>query len=56
MAGLVKLEQHTDIQLPTTAIQVTTEWEAILALVYLQECGLGVHLDVDVSCVILKLK
>ena len=48
MAGLVTLEQHMDTQLPTVAIQVTTEWEPILALVYLQEDGLGVHLSVDV--------
>ena len=36
----------------TTAIQATTEWEAVLALVYIQEHGLGVHPHVDVSYVI----
>ena len=52
MAELVTLEQHMDIEPPTVAIQATTEWEAVVALVYLQECGLGVHLSVDVSYVI----
>ena len=35
---------------PTVAMQATTEREAALALVYLQEGGLGVHLHVHVSC------
>ena len=36
---------------PTTvAIQATIKWEAGLALVALQEGGLGVHLHVDVCC------
>ena len=35
---------------PTVAIQATTELEAVLALVSLQEGGLGVHLHVDVCC------
>ena len=49
MAELVTLlEQHTEREPTTTAIQATTEWEAVLALVYLQEGGLGVHLSVDV--------
>ena len=49
MAGLVTLlEQHMEREPTTTAIQATTEWEAVLALVYLQEDGLGVHLSVDV--------
>ena len=54
MAELVKLEQHMDTELPTVATQATTEWVyiAVLALVYLQEDGLGVHLSVDVIFVI----
>ena len=35
---------------PTVAIQATTEWVSVLALVYLQEGGLGVHLHVHVCC------
>ena len=50
MAELVTLEQHMDRELPTFATQATTEWEAVLALVYLQEGGLGVHLHVYVCC------
>ena len=50
MAELVTLEEHTDTELTTVAIQVTTEWEAVVGLVYLQECGLGVPLHVDVCC------
>ena len=50
MAELVTLvEQHIQREPTTTAIQATTEWEAVLALVYLREGGLGVHLHVDVS-------
>ena len=52
MAELVTLEEHMDRQLPTVAIQATTEWEAVVALVYIQERGLGVHLPVHVSYVI----
>ena len=52
MAELVTLEEHMDTQLPTVAIQATTEWEAVVALVYIQEHGLGVHLPVHVSYVI----
>ena len=52
MAKLVTLEEHMDTQLPTVAIQATTEWEAVVALVYIQEHGLGVHLPVHVSYVI----
>ena len=49
MAGLVTLvEQHMAGEPTTTAIQATTEWEAVVALVYLQEDGLGVHLHVHV--------
>ena len=52
MAELVTLEEHLGTELPTVAIQATTEWEAVLALVYIQEHGLGVHPHVDVSYVI----
>ena len=49
MAELVTLlEQHMEREQPTVVTQATTEWEAALALVYLQEGGLGVHLHVDV--------
>ena len=51
MAGLVTLlEQHMEGAPTTTAIQATTEWEAVVGLVYLQEGGLGVHLHVHVCC------
>ena len=51
MVKLVTLvEQHMKRELPTVAIQATTEWEAVLALVYLQEGGLGMHLHVKVCC------
>ena len=52
MVELVTLEEHMDREPTTTAIQATTEWEAVVAVVYLQEDGLGVHLFVDVSYVI----
>ena len=55
MVELVTLvEQHMEREPTTTAIQATTEWVyiAVLALVYLQEDGLGVHLSVDVIFVI----
>ena len=56
MAELVTLvEQHLDRQLPTFVIQATTEWEAVLALVKLLECGLGVHLPVKVCCITCSL-
>ena len=48
MAELVTLEEHMDRELPTVAIQATTEWEAVVGLVYIQEHGLGVHLHVHV--------
>ena len=49
MARLVTLvEQHMDRQPPTVVIQVTTSWEAVLALVNPLEDGLGVHLTVKV--------
>ena len=51
MAKLVTmLEQHSDRQPTTVVIQATTWWEAVLAHVKLQECGLGVHLPVIVCC------
>ena len=49
MAELVTLEQHMDRELPTVAMQGTGLWEAVLALVNLQDCGLGVHLPVKVD-------
>ena len=42
-----------DTELPTVAIQATTEWEAVVALVYLQEDGLEVHLPVKVTTTML---
>ena len=49
MARLISLlEQHLDRQPPTVVTQATTWWETVLALVKLQECGLGVHLPVKV--------
>ena len=52
MAELVTLEQHMDRQPPTVVIQATDCLEAVLALVKLQEDGLGVHLPVQVSCLL----
>ena len=52
MAELLTLEEHMDREPPTVAIQATTRWKAILALVYIQEHGLGIHLPVYVSNVI----
>ena len=50
MAKLVTLlEQHLDKQLPTVVIQALVWWEAVLALVKLQECGLGMYLPVKVT-------
>ena len=46
---LTLLEQHLDRQPPTVVIQAITWWEAVLALVKLQECGLEMHLSVKVS-------
>ena len=51
MAKLVTLlEQHLDRQPPIVVIQATIRWEAQLAHVKLQECGLGVHLPARVRC------
>ena len=50
MAELVTLlEQHMEREPPTVAIQGTIWWEVVLALVNLQEAGLGVHLPVKVA-------
>ena len=49
MARLISLlEQHLDRQPPTVVTQATTWWETVLALVKLQEIGLGVNLPVKV--------
>ena len=50
MGKLIPLEQHLDRQPSTVVMQATTWWETVLALVKLQECGLGVHLPVQASC------
>ena len=44
------LGQHLEEHPPTVVIQATTWQEEVLALVKLQECGLGVHLPVKVCC------
>ena len=49
MAELATLEQRMDTEPPTVVIQATGLWEAVLALVKLQEGGLGVHLPVKVA-------
>ena len=50
MGKLIPLEQHLDRQ-PSTVVTQATDWlETVLALVKLQECGLGVHLPVEVCC------
>ena len=49
MAVLITLlEQHLDGQPPTVVTQATTWRETVLALVKLQEIGLGMHLHVKV--------
>ena len=49
MALLITLlEQQLDRQPPTVVTQATTWWETVLALVKLQEIGLGVNLSVEV--------
>ena len=49
MAVLITLlEQHLNRQPPTVVTQATTWWETVLALVKLQEIGLGMHLPVKV--------
>ena len=44
------MEQYLDRQLSTAAVEATTWWEAGLAFVKLQDCGLEVHLPVKVCC------
>ena len=47
MAKLVTpLEQHLDRLPPIVVVRYTSWWEAQLALVKLQESGLGMHLPV----------
>ena len=49
MARLITLlEQHSERMPPTVVTQATTWWETVLALVKLQEIGLGVNLPVKV--------
>ena len=49
MAVLITLlEQHWDRQPPTVVTQATAWWETVLALVKLQEIGLGVNQPVKV--------
>ena len=48
------LGQHLKEQLPTVVIQALVWWEAVLALVKLQECGLEVHLPVEVTTLLNK--
>ena len=49
MASLLSLlDQHLDGMPPTVVTQATTWWERVVALVKLQEIGLGVHLPVKV--------
>ena len=45
---LALLEQHLDRQPPTVVIQATIWWEALIALVNLQERSLAVYLPVMV--------
>ena len=45
---LLSLLEHRDRQPPTVVTQATNWWEIVLALVKLQEIGLGVHLPVKV--------
>ena len=55
MAELVTLvEQHMERQPPTVVIQALVRWEAELAHVKLQGCGLGVHLPVQVTTLLNK--
>ena len=49
MARLITLlEQHSERMPPTVVTQAITWWETVLALVKLQEIGLGVNLPVKV--------
>ena len=53
MAELVTLEQRMDSEPPTVVIQATGLWEAVVALVKLQEGGLGVYLPVKVAVLLI---
>ena len=54
MARLISLlEQHSEKMPPTVVTQATTWWEIVLALVKLQEIGLGVNLPVKVWAILL---
>ena len=52
MARLISLLEHLDRQPPTVVTQASTWWEMVLALVKVQECGLGVHLPVKVCMLV----
>ena len=55
MARLLSLlEQQLDRMPPTVVTQATIWWETVLALVKLQEIGLGVYLAVKVCYYILR--
>ena len=55
MARLIRLlEQHLDRQPPTVVTQATTWWETVIALVKLQEIGLGVNLPVKVFSLLIS--
>ena len=49
---LTLLEQYLDGQPPIVVIQAIILWEAALAHVNLQVCGLGVHLPVKVAMIL----
>ena len=49
---LTLLEQYLDGQPPIVVIQAIIWWEAVIALVKLQVCGLGVHLPVKVAMIL----
>ena len=46
------LEQYLDGQPPIVVIQAIIWWEAVIAFVKLQVCGLGVHLPVKVAMIL----
>ena len=54
MARLTLLEQNLNRQPPTVVTQATTWWETVLAIVKLQEIGLGVHLPVYVFSLLIS--
>ena len=55
MARLLSLlEQQLDRMPPTVVTQATTWWETVLALVKLQENGLGVQLPVKVHLLLIN--